>query len=78
MKKILCGKEYDTENATLVLKHTEGVFGDAAGYEETLFKTQDGLYFLYVNGGPDSPHPKEGLSRMSAKRAEEWLSMHID
>ena len=28
MKKIICKKEYDTENAELLKKHTEGVFGE--------------------------------------------------
>ena len=35
MKKIICKREYDTETATLVKKHTVGEFGDPAGYEET-------------------------------------------
>lgn len=39
MKKIICKREYDTETATLVKKHTVGEFGDPAGYEETLYQT---------------------------------------
>ena len=46
MKKIICKREYDTETATLVKKHTVGEFGDPAGYEETLYQTPGGLYFL--------------------------------
>ena len=37
MKKIICKVEYDTENAELVKKFTSGEFGDAAGYEESLY-----------------------------------------
>ena len=59
MKKIICKVEYDTENAEIVLKHTEGQLGDPAGYEETLYVTADGKYFLYVNGGIESIHPEE-------------------
>ena len=55
MKKIICKREYDTETATLVKKCSVGYFGDPAGYEETLYQTPDGLYFLYVCGGPESP-----------------------
>ena len=74
MKKIVCRVEYDTESAELVLKRTCGSFGDKDGYEETLYKTADGKYFLYVNGGEESIYPTENIKRMSAKSAEEWLA----
>ena len=74
MKKIICKVEYDTETAKMVEQHTSGFFGDPAGYEETLYQTPDGKYFLYVNGGQDSPYPEEGIKRMSAQKAKEWLS----
>ena len=74
MKKIICKKEYDTDEAVIVKKNTYGAFGDADGYEETLYKSESGSYFLYVNGGAESKYPKEDIKRMSAKAAEEWLS----
>ena len=73
MKKIICKKEYDTENATLVKKVTFGNFGDDDGYEETLYQTPEGNYFLYTNGGEESIHAKEDITRMSKAKAEEWL-----
>ncbi len=72
MKKIICKVTYDTELSELVAKKTSGEFGDPTGYEESLYKTADGKYFLYVNGGADSIYPKEDISRMSAKKAEDW------
>ena len=72
MKKIICKKEYDTSVATLVKKVTFGAFGDADGYEESLYKTEGGKFFLYVNGGEESVHPTENIVRMSAAKAEEW------
>ena len=54
MKKIICKKEYDTEIATLIKKFVSGYFGDPAGYEETLYQTPGGLYFVYVCGGEAS------------------------
>ena len=48
VKKIICKKEYDTETATLIKKCTNGYFGDPAGYEESLYQTPGGLYFLYL------------------------------
>lgn len=72
MKKILCKVEYDTETAELVAKYTQGELGDPAGFEETLYKTEDGKLFLYVNGGAESPYKAENIKRMSAAKAEEW------
>ena len=76
MKKIICKKEYDTDFATLIKKYTCGSYGDPAGYEETLYQTPSGLYFLYVNGGETSPYPQENIKRMSAAKAEEWKISH--
>ena len=72
MKKVICKVEYDTEASTIVEKRTFGAFGDANGYEETLYVTADGKYFLYVNGGEDSIYPTENIKRMSVAKAEEW------
>lgn len=74
MKKIICKKEYDTETSSVVKKVTVGNFGDAEGYEETLYVTESGNYFLYTNGGEASPYAKEDIKRMSAKAAEAWIA----
>ena len=73
MKRIICKKEYDTEKATLVHKVTFGNFGDKDGYEECLYKMPDGSCFAYVNGGEESIHPEEKITRLSQKAADEWL-----
>ena len=72
MKKVICKVEYDTDNAMLVAKYTEGVFGDPIGFEESLYQTEDGKYFLYVNGGEQSPYAQENIKRMGKAKAEEW------
>lgn len=74
MVKVICGKTYDTELSTIVKKNTVGEFGDPAGYEETLYQTEGGLYFLYTNGGPESAYAKEDIKRMSKANAEKWLA----
>ena len=73
MKKIICKKEYDTDTSSVVRKVTVGNFGDADGYEETLYVTEGGSYFLYVNGGAESKYKKEDIKRMSEKTAKEFL-----
>ncbi|MBE6538310.1 MAG: hypothetical protein E7671_02470 [Ruminococcaceae bacterium] len=74
MLKTICGKTYDTDNATLIKRKAVGVFGDPAGYEESLYQTEGGLYFLYLNGGENSPYKKEDIKRMSKANAEKWLA----
>ncbi len=77
MKKIICKVEYDTEASELLAKKTFGEFGDAAGYEESLYKTQDGKFFLYTNGGEESPYNKEDIKRMAKAKADEWLAANV-
>ena len=76
MKKIICGMENDTENSELVMRYTEGSFGESDGYEESLYKTEGGKYFLYTNGGENSKYRTESIKRMSSAAAEKWLSEH--
>ena len=73
MKKIICKREYDTETSTLVKKVTFGNFGEADGYEESLYHTPGGLYFLYFNGGSESIHAKEDIKCISKVKAQEWI-----
>lgn len=76
MKKIICKKEYDTETAALVKKYTVSYFGDPAGYEESLYQTPEGLYFVYVCGGEASPYPCEDITRLAKTKVNEWIENH--
>ena len=74
MKKTIGKTEYDTETATLVRRHSVGTFGDPKGYEESLYQTSGGLYFLYFNGGVESPYATPKICRLSKMKADEWLA----
>ena len=76
MKKIIRKREYDTETATLIRKHVVGYFGDPTGYEETLYQTPDGYYFLYVCGGPESPYAEEDIQRLAKTKVKAWVEAH--
>lgn len=76
MKKVICKKEYDTETATLIKKCAIGSYGDPAGYEESLYQTPSGLYFLYVCGGVDSPYPEEDILRLAKAKVNDWIETH--
>lgn len=76
MKKTICKKEYDTETAELIKKYTYGFYGDPNGYEESLYQTPGGLYFLYVNGGESSHYPQEDILRLAKNKVNDWLDAH--
>lgn len=73
MQKLVRGRMLDTESATLVKKVTCGVFGDPRGYEETLYVTDDGTYFLYTNGGNESKYTEENITMKYKASAQKWL-----
>ena len=52
MKKVICKIEYDTDASELIQKKVFGVFGDPKGYEESLYKTKDGKFFLPTRKRP--------------------------
>ena len=76
MKKTICKVEYDTDASTLVKKYTHGTFGDADGYEETLYVTEKGNYFIYVNGGAESIYPAEDIKRLAKTKVDQWIADH--
>ena len=76
MTKIICKKEYNTETSTFLKKVTVGTYGDTTGYEECLFVTESGNYFLYVNGGADSKYPTEDIKRIAKTKVEQWMADH--
>ena len=65
---------YDTTKAEALGNKTYSYYGDPAGYEETLFKTKGGLFFLWGIGGADSPYNAgEDIQPISKGEAEAWL-----
>lgn len=76
MKKIISKIEFDTETATLIQAYSCGELGDPAGYEEDLYQTPDGFYFLHVGGGEASPYPTEDIVRLAKTKLKAWTEAH--
>lgn len=76
MKKIIRKREYDTETSTLVQTYNFGTYGDSAGYSENLHKTPEGLFFLHVCGGENSPYPTEDILSLAKAKVAEWQKNH--
>lgn len=73
MKKLYGRTLYDTEASEVIRKYTHGFYGDPAGYEEVLFRTDAGNYFVYGNGGSESPYPQETIARLPKARVDAWI-----
>ena len=76
MSKEINGINYDTANATADKKFTYGVPGDPCGYEETLYITVDGRYFIYTYGGTQSKYPVENITPIAREDVKSWIMSH--
>lgn len=67
---------YDTNNATMDKKFTFGAPGDETGYEETLYITFEGKYFIYTNGGAKSRYTCEDITPIAREQVKDWILSH--
>ena len=86
MKKVIDRKIYDTETAEPIASEHWGCNGDFKAWDETLYRTSRGSWFLYGVGGPmtkwSEPAPGGGTSGgsdivpLTEKQAFEWCQRH--
>lgn len=86
MKRIINGKKYDTETATMIHEWDNGHYtGDFEHCEEALYRTRKGAYFLAGSGGPMSKYAEsrgnetsggEAITPITETEAREWLEEH--
>lgn len=88
MKKIIDGSLYNTETAKLIGSYDNGrMFTDFDYFEEELYLTRSGKYFLYGHGGGNSRYgewhgnsggPGYAINAMSYSEAREWAEENIN
>lgn len=76
MQRTIRNRLYDTDTATLIQRFVSGAYGDPAGYEECLYRTPEGYFFIYCAGGAESPHVTESIRSVSVAAAEKWQEAH--
>lgn len=76
MQKEVDGVVYDTLNSTVDKKFTYGVPGDPSGFEETLYITNDGRYFVYTYGGKSSKYTSENIIPIKREDVKNWILSH--
>jgi hypothetical protein len=72
MKTIINKKTYDTDKDEHVGFKYVGVFGHLNGYEEQLFVTKKGQFYIYGAGGPESPYPEATIRLLTNEEADLW------
>ena len=72
MKKTIKRRIYDTDTSKQLAFKYIGSFGETQGYEERLYITKRGLYFVFGAGGPDSPYPEPTIREITKEQADSW------
>jgi len=88
MKKIIDGKMYDTETAKNIGEYWNGIpMNDFGHASTTLYRTKNGTYFLYGEGGPQTEYAEchgntfsdgELIRPFSEKTAKAWAEEKLD
>ena len=88
MKKIINGKRYDTDTATLIGSARYGYPSDFEYWAEDLYRKKTGEFFLYGEGGPMSRYSRstgqnewsggEEIRPLSLKEAQKWAEKYLD
>ena len=72
MKAKIGYKTYDTDKAACIGSKYVGEFGQPEGFEEKLFITEAGRYFLYGTGGTGSPYAEPSIQLLTNTQANNW------
>lgn len=88
MKKIIGGKMYNTDTATMVGEHTESYPGEFDWVCETLYRKKTGEYFIHGEGHAASRYaepaalggwaPGERIMPYSYEQARKWAEENLD
>ena len=74
MLKIIEGRRYDTNTARLIQKKSNQSADKEALWEETLYRSKTGLWFLHCAGGKKTIYAKPSISPISEEAAVTWLT----
>ena len=88
MKKVIDGKRYDTDTATLMGSDSYSNTRDFKHWTEELYRKNNGEYFLYGAGGPMTKYAQsvgqnewcggEKIIPLTPDAARKWAEEHLD
>lgn len=85
MKKVIDGKRYDTATAALIAEYEHSDRSDFAWFDEALYRTKKGRFFLAGEGHANSRWaenygttrgPGQGIIALSAEEALAWCERY--
>ena len=86
MKKIISGSRYDTDKAECVASANSGhMYTDFAWWQESLYRTPRGRWFVHGEGGPMSRYSQsrgnnttgsEDIKPLDDEQARQWLESY--
>lgn len=82
MKRIINNKVYDTSTAEYIGTYLGDWDDKTKWFREELYKKRTGEYFIYIEGGADSKHGKDGkkseeIKPLSFEEAKYWGEKHL-
>lgn len=88
MEKIINGKKYSTETGVFLAKYEYSNSRDVYFVNEELYKTKNGTYFLYYEGGALSKYSvsvgnngmdgSDGIEILTKEEAQEFMVENAD
>ncbi len=89
MNRVINGSRYDTDTARqLGCSASNCLRSDLSWWEETLYRTKAGKYFIFGEGGPMTRYAKslgdgsygygQSITPVSEEKAREWAENHLD
>ena len=88
MKKIIAGKKYDTETATMLGERTYSNPRDFSYVHEELYIKRTGEYFIYGEGGANTKYRQwiddhtwtggDRIKPITEQEARKWVEEHLD
>lgn len=74
MLKIFDGRRYNTESARLIRKKSNNSAEMVSRWEETLYRTKTGLWFLHCEGGAKTIYAAPCIRPINEDAAVLWLT----
>lgn len=86
MKRVINARLFDTDEAEVIGEFSYGNSGDFHAWEESLYRTKRGAYFIAGSGGARSKYGRQisqntwsggdGMETLSAADALSWCERH--
>lgn len=87
MKAVINGKLYNTETAKYIGSFSSGIPHDFEAYEESLYRTRKGEFFIAGSGGPMSKYGRSvgrneiaggsKITPLTVKEAQKWAEEYL-